>query len=404
MASTSSRSSSGASISRRVFDDVRPVSRTRRRTTQGTLHQVATTPQRLERNCTCSPSPTSRRPPRSWPPPPSGRRSSSRRAGGRAEGGGGATATARRRAVRLSAAARATARASATRGGEAGAAGRRVGRVAADAAGRRRPPRRRCGRGGDGEPAVHQGDPRAAAAAGGRHFREPVDWQKLKLWNYLEVDEADGLPTSSNWRRASTKRSRSCAPTSTDLGQRDRVQRRGLVDQEARRRDEADRERKFAEITARPPGSRKLTARPAPSGYRGVGNTWVPLTAYFITPQMRLQLLESRSSCATRSASRRVRALALPGGGRAVQRGPRDEDRHRRARAARLLRVDALPDARLPAGRRRREGGVPAPGRRRMARRDLLPVKAGRRCEEREEQGGERVRGARPSGRRRVVP
>jgi hypothetical protein len=56
--------------------------------------------------------------------------------------------------------------------------------------------------------------------------------------------------------------------------------------------------RKFAEVAARPPGvvRKPSVARPSlPSGsQRGVGNVpAMPGTAYFITPQMRLQLLEN---------------------------------------------------------------------------------------------------------------
>ena len=135
-----------------------------------------------------------------------------------------------------------------------------------------------------------------------KYFREPVDWQKLKLWNYLEIVTSP-MDLQTCLRKLDRREYADVASLRHDVdliwdnavlynGENSWIKK--YVD--AMRSISA---RKFAEVAARPPGLlRKPAAAPRPSlpsgTSRGVGN--VPCAvgvAYFITPQMRLGLLEN---------------------------------------------------------------------------------------------------------------
>jgi hypothetical protein len=134
-----------------------------------------------------------------------------------------------------------------------------------------------------------------------KYFKEPVDWQKLKLWNYLEV-VTQPMDLLTVLKKLDRREYPDVASLRADVdliwdnavlynGENSWIKK--YVD--AMRTVSA---RKFAEVAARPPGvvRKPSVSRPSlPSGtHRGTGNVpAMPGTAYFITPQMRLQLLEN---------------------------------------------------------------------------------------------------------------
>ena len=129
-----------------------------------------------------------------------------------------------------------------------------------------------------------------------KYFREPVDWQKLKLWNYLEVvTRPMDLLTVVHNLEARKYETVEELRADVDLIWDNAIAYNGEGSWIKKYVDAMKQiaSRKFAEIAARRRARAQAERRAARAvGYRGVGNTPVLLTAYFITPQMRLPLLE----------------------------------------------------------------------------------------------------------------
>ena len=133
-----------------------------------------------------------------------------------------------------------------------------------------------------------------------KYFKDPVDWQKLQLWNYLEVIERP-MDLSTILRKLESLEYETVAAlrADVDLVWQNALTYNGPNSWIKKYIDEmrAIASKKFSEAESRPPGlARKPSGvtRAPPLSIRGVGNVPVQSGApFFITPQMRQQLLDN---------------------------------------------------------------------------------------------------------------
>ena len=134
-----------------------------------------------------------------------------------------------------------------------------------------------------------------------KYFKDPVDWQKLQLWNYLEVVTSP-MDLGTVLRKLEQREYATVAAlrADVDLIWDNAITYNGETSWIKKHVDEmrSIASKRFHEAESRPPGLARRPSggapRPPPMVMRGVGNVPVQSgAAFFITPQMRHQLLDN---------------------------------------------------------------------------------------------------------------